>query len=67
MFNSPLQYCVKCKHYVELDQTVEECAKSHGCEGQECPLSHVFRPPTTEEQPATQPVPDTVPGPKRTP
>ena len=45
MFNSPLQYCPKCKQYVELDQTKEECAALHGCAGVDCPLLKMFRPP----------------------
>ena len=55
MFNSPLQYCAKCKQYVELDQTKEECAALHGCAGVDCPLLKMFRPPApaAEGKPAT--------------
>jgi hypothetical protein len=57
MFNSPLHYCTKCKQYVELDQTKEQCAASHGCDGRNCPLEGVFRPavpasPPTDSKPA---------------
>jgi hypothetical protein len=45
MFNSPLQYCVKCTQYVELDQTEEECAALRECGGVNCPLLKMFRPP----------------------
>jgi hypothetical protein len=34
----------KCKQYVELDQTKDECATLHACGG-DCPLLKVFRPP----------------------
>jgi hypothetical protein len=54
MFNSPLQYCAKCKQYVELDQSKEECAAQHDCDGQDCPMLKIFRPPapTDEAKPA---------------
>ena len=42
MFNSPLQYCSECKQYVELDQTLAECAQQHGCKVERCPLAHLF-------------------------
>ena len=53
MFNSPLQYCTRCKQYVELDQSKEECAAQHGCGGLDCPLVGAFRPPVSgvEEKP----------------
>jgi len=55
MFNSPLQHCPKCKQYVELDQTKEECAALQGCAGVDCPLLKMFRPsaPTHASQAAT--------------
>ena len=49
MFNSPLQYCPLCKEYVELDQTIEECAAKHGCRGHSCPLAPQFNPPAPAE------------------
>ena len=55
MFNSPLQYCALCKQYVELDQTMEECAGKHGCHGHGCPLADQFSPPSpadTQAKPA---------------
>jgi len=63
MFNSPLQYCAKCKQYVELDQTKEECAAVHGCAGEDCPLLHMFRPPAPmdEGKPAIAPEPTNAP------
>ena len=45
MFNSPLHYCPKCKEYVELDQSKAQCAALHGCDGKDCPLEQIFRPP----------------------
>ncbi len=45
MFNSPVHYCIKCKQYVELDQTKDECATLHACGGEDCPLLKMFRPP----------------------
>ncbi|HTS52921.1 MAG TPA: hypothetical protein VMH26_06580 [Burkholderiales bacterium] len=61
MFNSPLQYCPKCKQYVELDQTMKECAASHDCGGRDCPLVEVFSPPASsdETQPTTPVAPKT--------
>jgi len=50
MFNSPLQYCSKCKQYVELDQTMIECTASHDCGGRDCPLAHVFRPQASGDE-----------------
>ena len=50
MFNSPLQYCPLCKEYVELDQTIEECAAKHGCRGHSCPLAPQFNPPAPAEE-----------------
>jgi len=44
MFNSPLHYCAKCTQYVELDQSKEQCAAMHACDGRNCPLDGVFRP-----------------------
>ena len=62
MFNSPLHYCAKCKHYVELDQSKAECAAQHGCEGSDCPMVGVFRSPGAqgkeEPQPSPKPVSD---------
>lgn len=61
MFNSPLHYCAKCKQYVELDQTKEECAAVHACGGLDCPLVGVFRPlgSEAEEKPQMSPKPVT--------
>jgi hypothetical protein len=55
MFNSPLHYCTKCKQYVELDQTKEQCAAMHGCDGRDCPLEGVFRPAAPASVPASPP------------
>jgi hypothetical protein len=65
MFNSPLHYCIKCKTYVELDQTKDECAALHACGGVDCPLQNMFRPPApmdksksaTAAQPPANPKP----------
>ena len=67
MFNSPLQYCAKCKQYVELDQTKEECVALHECGGEDCPLLKMFRPPapTAEGKPEIVPGPPTGPKPPK--
>jgi hypothetical protein len=67
MFNSPLQYCAKCKQYVELDQTQEECAAVHGCAGEDCPLLKMFRPPAPmdEGKPAIAAEPANAPKPAK--
>jgi hypothetical protein len=56
MFNSPLHFCKVCKQYVELDQSVEQCAREHGCRSEACPYASLFRPPapTDEAKPADQ-------------
>jgi hypothetical protein len=61
MFNSPLQYCAKCKQYVELDQSKDECAALHDCGGVDCPLLKMFRPldPMDEAKPVVAPEPQT--------
>lgn len=38
MFDSPLDWCSRCKEWVALDQTVEECARQHCCTDRECPM-----------------------------
>jgi hypothetical protein len=63
MFNSPLHYCALCKQYVELDQSVQECALRHGCKVDACPSIHLFKPAasTSDEKtgaPATTREPD---------
>jgi hypothetical protein len=45
MFNSPLHYCKACNQYVALDQTVEECAGSHGCKVEQCRYAELFNSP----------------------
>ena len=64
MFNSPLQYCTVCKQYVELDQSVEECAGRHGCEPASCPLARLFAPPVAaaEDSAAQSPAAPVKPG-----
>jgi len=58
MFNSPLQYCAVCKQYVELDQSVEECAARHGCVPESCPLAKLLAgPPTPESAKKIPPAP----------
>jgi len=59
MFNSPLNYCTKCKQYVELDQSKEECAAQHACGRSDCPLVNAFRPPVSraEDKPQISPKP----------
>lgn len=43
MFDSPFDYCPLAKEMVLLDQTVEECAREHGCaDSGKCPLYKQF-------------------------
>lgn len=43
MFDSPFDYCPLHKEMVLLDQTVEECAREHGCaDSGKCPLYKQF-------------------------
>ncbi|HEX5392795.1 MAG TPA: hypothetical protein VFW68_05935 [Rhodocyclaceae bacterium] len=43
MFDSPFDYCPLHNEMVLLDQTVEECAKEHGCaDSGKCPLYNEF-------------------------
>lgn len=50
MFNSPLHYCKVCKQYVSLDQSVEECAREHGCNAQSCPSADLFYAPAPAQE-----------------
>lgn len=43
MFDSPFDYCPLQQEMVLLDQTVEECAREHGCaDSGQCPLYKQF-------------------------
>jgi hypothetical protein len=42
MFNSPLDFCEKCKQYVALDQSRRECAREQDCRVATCPLERHF-------------------------
>ena len=43
MFDSPFEFCKRCREYVLLDQTQRECAREHRCaDGSECPLRRCF-------------------------
>lgn len=42
MFNSPMDYCPRCRQYVALDQTKHECAAQYQCGGMPCPLERYF-------------------------
>jgi hypothetical protein len=42
MFNSPLEYCPRCRQYVALDLTQRECAVEHQCGKEPCPLESHF-------------------------
>ena len=43
MFDSPFEFCKRCREYVLLDQTQRECAREHRCaDGAECPLRRCF-------------------------
>ena len=53
MFNSPLHYCAFCKEYVELDQTLQECALQKGCKVDPCPFTHLFKPATSTTEGTT--------------
>lgn len=57
MFDSPLEYCPRCREYVALDQTQRKCAARHQCGTEEpCPLERYFADAKTDpEQIAPQP------------
>jgi hypothetical protein len=38
MFNSPLEWCHRCRAWVAIDQTLAECVREHHCAPQDCPL-----------------------------
>jgi hypothetical protein len=43
MFDSPFEFCSVCRQYVLLDQTEQQCAREHACNGNvACPLSRYF-------------------------
>lgn len=56
MFDSPFEYCPRCREVVLLDQTRRECAAEHRCPDCECPLARFFTgieftpPPGKKEQ-----------------
>jgi hypothetical protein len=43
MFDSPMEHCPVCGHYVVLDQTQAECARRQDCASDTvCPLLNLF-------------------------
>jgi len=50
MYDSPLEWCNRCKAWVALDQTFAECSRERRCTPQECPLA-VFLMPDREPRP----------------
>lgn len=42
MFDSPLEYCPRCREYVALDLTQRQCAARHLCGNEPCPLEKYF-------------------------
>lgn len=42
MFDSPIEHCTVCGHFVVLDQTRSECAHRQQCTGPVCPLQRYF-------------------------
>ena len=42
MFDSPLEYCPRCRDYVALDMPQRACAAEHGCGNEPCPLDRYF-------------------------
>jgi hypothetical protein len=43
MFDSPFEFCLACKAYVVLDQTLWECAREHRCQDvSKCTLQKLF-------------------------
>ena len=46
MFDSPLEWCPRCKTWVALDQTFAQCAQEHNCTRAECPLAQFLKPQT---------------------
>jgi len=51
MFDSPIEFCPKCRHYVALDQTLEECARAGACQVALCPLEPLFCAPAAARSP----------------
>jgi hypothetical protein len=44
MLDCPFEFCPICKEGILLDQTLDECAREHGCEQAGCPLQKLFKP-----------------------
>ena len=43
MFDSPFEFCQRCREFVLLDQTQRECAREHRCrDASGCPLRRFF-------------------------
>lgn len=45
MFDSPLSWCLKCRRWVAIDQSIAECARQNGCTPGACPLEPFLAPP----------------------
>lgn len=42
MFDSPIEHCPVCGHFVVLDQSRGECARRQHCAAVVCPLQRYF-------------------------
>ena len=62
MFNSPMDYCPRCRQYVALDQAPLECAAQYHCGGVPCPLERYFAPPAATTGKELKPEEATRPG-----
>lgn len=43
MFDSPLEWCGRCKVWVAIDQTFVECAYERNCAVEQCPLAQLLK------------------------
>jgi hypothetical protein len=42
VFDSPIEHCPVCGHFVVLDQARSECARRQHCSTEVCPLQRYF-------------------------
>ena len=43
MYDSPLEWCNRCRVWVAIDQTFAECAHERNCTVDECPLAQLLK------------------------
>jgi len=51
MFDSPLEFCPRCRQYVALDSMPTNCAARSQCGGESCPLEPYFTGTQTGQPP----------------